>query len=156
MRYYLLFTWIFFSSLTLFAAEEEMTKPQAADSPTELQNKSYVVAVPLALFVGFGSGHFYAKDTWGGIRYIAYDVTGVGLGLLSLYLDDFSNRSILFFIAIMAVNRIYQTVSAAESVYYYNKNPLLRDLDVFKQERSEGFLYLVEDSNVLRLEILKF
>lgn len=156
MKYYLLFTWIFFSSLTLFAGEEEMVKPQAVDNQTNLQNKSYVVAVPLALFVGFGSGHFYAKDTWGGIRYIAYDVAGIGLGLLSLYLDDFSNRSILFVIAIMAVNRIYQTVSAAESVYYYNRSPLLRELDLFNQERSERILYLVEDSNVLRLEILKF
>ncbi len=117
--------------------------------------KSYYVAVPLAFFAGFGSGHFYAKDTWGGIRYIAYDLAGLGLGFLTLYFDDYSDRSIIFAVTIAVVNRIYQSVSAAEAVYYYNKNPVLREIDLFESERPANLL-AGKDRNFLKLELLRF
>lgn len=133
---------------SLQTVQPESTKPVYTE-------KSYFVAVPLAFFVGFGSGHLYAKDTWGGIRYIAYDLAGLGLGFLTLYFDDYSDRSIIFAIAIAAVNRIYQSVSAAEAVYYYNKNPLMRELDLFESERPGRSLAL-KTKNTLTLELIRF
>lgn len=114
--------------------------------------KSYFVAVPLAFFVGFGTGHFYAKDIWGGVRYIAYDIAGLGLGFLTLYFDDYSNRSIILAVAIAVVNRLYQSVSAAEAVYYYNKNPLLREIDLFESERPKSMLSF-KSTEGLKLEL---
>jgi len=128
--------------------------PKGNGTPT-YEPKSYFVAIPLAFFVGFGSGHFYAKDTWGGIRYIAYDIASLGLGFLSLYLDDFSDRSIIFAIGVGVVNRIYQAVGAAESVHYYNKNPLLRELDLFDAERKAERL-VINRTPVVKIELLEF
>ncbi len=152
MRYFFSLAFLLFS-LTLFASEGDIEKPQIQDIH---QEKSYLVAVPLAFFVGFGSGHFYAKDTWGGIRYIAYDVAGLGLGFLTLYLDDYSDRSILFAVAVLVVNRIYQAVSAAESVHYYNKNPMLRELDLFEHEKPQRQLSQYQNYNILKLELMRF
>ncbi|MCX7959865.1 MAG: hypothetical protein N3B13_12555, partial [Deltaproteobacteria bacterium] len=126
---------ILFILFTLSAFGGSLEPASAEGTKPEYKEKSYFIAVPLALFAGFGTGHFYAKDTWGGIRYIAYDLAGLGLGFLTLYFDDYSDRSIILAVAIATVNRIYQSVSAAEAVYYYNKNPLIRELDIFESER---------------------
>ncbi|MGB9598945.1 MAG: hypothetical protein ACP5QK_10260 [Myxococcota bacterium] len=144
-------------SLSIYA----QTTDTDANKNSVLQNnfteKSYFVAIPLAFIVGFGSGHFYAKDTWGGIRYIAYDIAGLGLGFLTLYFDNYSDRSIILAVAIAAVNRIYQAVSAAESVYYYNKNPLLRELDIFETERPQGrFAEITPKANTLKIKLINF
>ncbi len=144
---FIIFTLFLLFPFTLFS--------QNIDNQNIYPEKDYYVAVPLAFFVGFGSGHFYARDTWGGIRYIAYDIAGLGLGFLTLYFDDYSSRSIIFAVAIAAVNRIYQSISAAEAVYYYNKNPLIRELDIFKSESAHKILS-IRDGNILQLQLIEF
>lgn len=144
-------------SFSIFAQTPDLSTGNNSSSPNSFEKKSYFIAVPLAFIVGFGSGHFYAKDTWGGIRYIAYDLAGLGLGFLTLYFDDYSDRSIIFAVAIAAVNRIYQAISAAESVYYYNKNPILRELDIFELQRPKNRLAeITPKPSILRLELINF
>lgn len=125
------------------------------DSGMLYPQKSYSVAIPLALFVGFGSGHFYARDTWGGIRYIAYDLAGLGIGFITLYLGDYSSRSVILAVGIIMLNRIYEAISAAEAVYYYNKNPYLRELDLYRRDDDIG-LVLRSSADVLSVELLRF
>ncbi len=135
---------------------QDLNPEDSGNMKSHYPEKSYFIAIPLSFFIGFGTGHFYAKDTWGGIRYIAYDIAGFGLGFLTLYFDDYSERSIIFAIAIAAVNRIYQAVSAAESVYYYNKNPLQREIDIFDDVRTDRRYLSFKSGNVLKLEIIRF
>ena len=148
-------TIILLMALSAFADQRELAQPADNYNHPAYKPKSYAIAVPLAFFAGFGSGHFYAKDIWGGIRYIAYDTAGLGFGFLTLYLDDYSERSIIFAVGLAVVNRIYQAVSAAESVYYYNKNPLLRELDIFDSERRSERL-VMKGGHTIDITLLTF
>jgi hypothetical protein len=105
---------------------------QEAQEP-ELKPKSYAIAVPLALIIGFGSGHFYAGATWRGFRYLAYDLIAIALDAVMMvlvykYADP--NTVVYYWIlagAIFGGERIYQMVDCIKTVADYNKGFDIRD-----------------------------
>ncbi|MCX7945311.1 MAG: hypothetical protein N2746_12455 [Deltaproteobacteria bacterium] len=153
IRIFILSTIFLSLPLIVFGGDDSLEKKEF-DKPI-YPEKSYFVGVPLAFFVGFGTGHFYAKDTWGGIRYIAYDIAGIGLGFLTMHFDGYSNRSVALAVAITVVNRIYQSVSAAESIYQYNKNPFLREITLFESNEVTKYLTIRTDG-VYRFGLVGF
>ena len=118
--------------------------PAPAAVDPERPAKSWALALPLAFFVGFGTGHFYIGANWRGLRYLAYDLVAIAIDttllLLAYYYTDYFNITATWIVAgvIMAGNRIFQTVDCGFTLRDYNKGFDVKDSHLLPAGRSEA------------------